>query len=84
MDAGVKRMCKNHMHRACDECLEEEDNNDRIVNGQLPVSEKRILLTKWSDNAWLQVCAKMNFDRSALKTGSGLANDLSNEKDIKL
>ena len=33
IDAGVGRMCKNHMHRAYDEWLEEEDNNDRIVNG---------------------------------------------------
>ena len=38
IDAGVGRMSKNHMHRAYDEWLEEEDNNDRIVNGQVPVS----------------------------------------------
>ena len=64
--------------------MEEEDNNDRIVNGQVPVSEKRILLTKCLGNAWDHVCAKMDFDRLALKTDSGLAKDLSNQKDIKL
>ena len=69
---------------AYDEWLKEEDNNDRIVNGQLPVSEKRILVTKWLGNAWDDVCAKMDFDRLALKAGSGLAKDLSNQKDIKL
>ena len=51
IDAGVGRMCKNHMHRAYDEWLQEDDNNDRIVNGQVPVSEKGILLTKWLGNA---------------------------------
>ena len=51
MDAGVGRMCKNHMHKAYDEWLEGEDNNDRIVKGKVPVSEKRILLTKWLGNA---------------------------------
>ena len=76
-------MCKNHMHRAYDGWLEEEDNNDRIVNGQVPVSEKRISLIKWLGNAWDHVCAKMDFERLALKTGSGLAKDLSNQKDIK-
>ena len=84
IDAGVGKMCKNHMHRAYDEWLEEEDNNDRIVNGQVPVSEKRILLTTWLGSDWDHVCAKMNFDRLALKTGSGLGKDLSNQKDIKL
>ena len=84
IDAGVGRMCKNHMQRAYDEWLEEEDNNDRIVTGQVPVSEKRILLTKWLGNAWDHVCAKMYFDTFALKTASGLAKDLSNQKDIKL
>ena len=67
IDAGVGRMGKNHMHRAYDEWLEEENNNDRMVNGQVPVSEKRILLTKWLGNAWDHVCAKMDFDRLALK-----------------
>ena len=77
-------MCKNHMHMAYDELLEEKNNNDRIVNGQVPVSQKRILLTKCLGNAWDLVCAKMDFDRLPLKTGSGLAKDLSNQKDIKL
>ena len=84
IDAGVERMCKNHMHRAYDKWLEAEDNNDRIVNGQVPVSEKRILLTKWLGSAWDHVCAKMDFDRLALKTGSDFRKDLSNQKDIKL
>ena len=84
IDAGVGRMCKNHMHRAYDEWFEEEDNNDRIVNEQVLVSEKSILLTKWFGNAWDHVRARMDFDRFALKTGSGLAEDLSNQKDIKL
>ena len=77
-------MCKNHMHKAYDEWLEEEDNNDRIVNGQVPISEKRILLTKWMGNIWDNVSAKIDFDRLALKTGSGLAKDLSNQMDIRL
>ena len=84
IDAGVGRISKNHMHRAYDEWLQEEDNNDRILNRQVPVSEIRILLTKWLGNAWDHVCGKMDSDTLALKTGSGLAKDLSNQKDIKL
>ena len=84
IDAGVGRMCKNHMHRAYDEWLEEEESNDRIVNGQVPVSERKILLTTWLGNAWDHVCAKMDFDGLALKTGSGLTKDLCNQRDIKL
>ena len=77
-------MYKNHMHRAYDEALEEEHNNDRILNRQVAVSEKRILLTTCSGNAWDRVCAKMDFDRLALKAGSGLAKDFFKQRDIKL
>ena len=72
------------MHRAYDEWLEEEDNNDRMVNRHISVSQKRILWTKRLGNAWDHVCAKMDFDRLALKTCSRLAKDLSNQNDIKL
>ena len=41
-------------------------------------------MTKWLGNAWDHVCEKMDFDTLALKTGSGLAKDFSNQKDIKL
>ena len=64
--------------------MQEEDDIEHIVNGQVPVSEKRILLTKWLGNAWDNVCANMDFDRLALKTGSGLAKDPSNQKDNNL
>ena len=33
-------MCKRHMHTAYDEWLEEEDNGELMVNGNVPFTEK--------------------------------------------
>ena len=41
-------------------------------------------MTRWLSNAWDHVCAKMDFDRLALRAGSGLAKELTSQSNINL
>jgi hypothetical protein len=89
IDDGVGIMVKTHMGQSWTAWLESSHENgksnlERMVDGEVPASERRILLTQFLGDAWAHVIANYDMVHSGEKNGCAMDVKGTNLTKIKL